>query len=320
MLVINKSNINYKQSQFKCTDCGKTVSINKTKCRHCAHLQKNRKIPKKEYFCIDCGTSVRRKRIKRCKPCFIIYIKKHKKKQYCVECGREKYKDKSVLLCKKCAQKGNKHWNWQGGKSNCKDCNILLKNNKATRCKKCAGKIRRKLVIDNFCADCNKKIASDRRKCMSCTTKERFKNPKNHPRYKNGYTLEKHYCIKCGILLKCPKAKKCNKCANLGRKISKETKLKISLNQQGNKHWNWQGGKSCEPYPLGWNRKFKELIRERDSYICHICGKKQGKRKLAIHHIDYNKNNLNLDNLISLCTNCHTKTNFNRPYWIAFFT
>jgi hypothetical protein len=36
---------------------------------------------------------------------------------------------------------------------------------------------------------------------------------------------------------------------------------------------------------------------------------------LDIHHIDYDKNNLQENNLISLCQKCHGKTNFNREYW-----
>jgi hypothetical protein len=42
-------------------------------------------------------------------------------------------------------------------------------------------------------------------------------------------------------------------------------------------------------------------------------------KKLQIHHIDYNKKNNNLNNLISLCLSCHTKTGFNRSYWEKYF-
>jgi hypothetical protein len=36
---------------------------------------------------------------------------------------------------------------------------------------------------------------------------------------------------------------------------------------------------------------------------------------LPIHHIDYNKKNNKSDNLISLCFQDHSRTNYNRPYW-----
>jgi hypothetical protein len=37
------------------------------------------------------------------------------------------------------------------------------------------------------------------------------------------------------------------------------------------------------------------------------------------NHIDYNKKNCNPNNLISLCNSCHSKTNFDRKYWINYF-
>jgi hypothetical protein len=84
---------------------------------------------------------------------------------------------------------------------------------------------------------------------------------------------------------------------------------------------NWQGGISNNPYPLDWNNVLKDSIRLRDNFICQECGIHQDEldRKLDIHHIDYDKNNLNPKNLISLCRKCHIKTNFNREEWIEYF-
>ncbi len=83
----------------------------------------------------------------------------------------------------------------------------------------------------------------------------------------------------------------------------------------------WQGGISFEPYPLGWNKTFKEQIRYRDKYRCQICGvpEIENGRKLDVHHKDYNKENINENNLISLCKSCHMVTNFNREYWEDYF-
>lgn len=89
----------------------------------------------------------------------------------------------------------------------------------------------------------------------------------------------------------------------------------------GEKSSNWQGGISFEPYPLGWNKTFKEQIRYRDRYKCQFCGKPETEcyRKLDVHHIDYDKKNLSIENLISLCSSCHMKTNGNRKYWQDYF-
>ena len=89
----------------------------------------------------------------------------------------------------------------------------------------------------------------------------------------------------------------------------------------GSEHPNWQGGTSFEPYTLDFNDKFKEMIRERDNHYCINCNKHQSESKkiLSIHHIDYDKKNIETTNLISLCTSCHAKTNFDRECWEDYF-
>ncbi len=77
----------------------------------------------------------------------------------------------------------------------------------------------------------------------------------------------------------------------------------------------WQGGIYKNPYPVDWTETLRRSIRERDRYICQICGKPQGDKTHHIHHIDYNKENCNPKNLITLCCNCHMKTNSNRKKW-----
>jgi hypothetical protein len=109
---------------------------------------------------------------------------------------------------------------------------------------------------------------------------------------------------------------------------SKNRKNKQSYNEEqfikqkentpkGENHPNWNGGSSTFPYPFKFNKQLKENVKNRDRYRCMICDKET--QKLAIHHIDYNKNNIDLCNLISLCYSCHPKTNFNRENWIKFF-
>ena len=89
----------------------------------------------------------------------------------------------------------------------------------------------------------------------------------------------------------------------------------------GENNPNWQGGIGKLPYPFAFNNKLKELIRERDGYICQLCSKTQEEngRKLDIHHRNYDKDNLELNNLISLCRSCNCKVNYNRKYWENYF-
>ncbi len=97
-------------------------------------------------------------------------------------------------------------------------------------------------------------------------------------------------------------------------KISKVNKGKLS----GEKHPAFNNWSSREPYGVEFSPELKERIRKRDNYECQECHKKQEKA-LCIHHIDYNKKNNNPLNLISLCTSCHMKTNFNRKHWTKYF-
>ena len=85
------------------------------------------------------------------------------------------------------------------------------------------------------------------------------------------------------------------------------------------KHYNWRGGVSFEPYTIDWTATLRRSIRERDKYICQLCGIIQGDRAYCIHHIDYDKKNCNPDNLITLCVRCNPKVNFNRKYWTQYF-
>ncbi|WP_456327960.1 hypothetical protein [Archaeoglobus sp.] len=55
-------------------------------------------------------------------------------------------------------------------------------------------------------------------------------------------------------------------------------------------------------YKSGFNQKLKRTIKERDDYKCVICGKN---KDLHIHHLDWDPTNNSVDNLITLCSDCH---------------
>lgn len=133
---------------------------------------------------------------------------------------------------------------------------------------------------------------------------------KNHPAFKHGKTNKTYYCQDCGKKVSNFRAKRCSKCN--GKIISKMI--------SGRKNGMYINGKSKEPYPLGWTNTFREQIRDRDNHTCQKCGMAEDYyRKLDVHHIDYNKENLDLNNLIALCHRCHVKTNYNRDYWYAYY-
>ena len=101
----------------------------------------------------------------------------------------------------------------------------------------------------------------------------------------------------------------------LGVKRNKEWKEEMSKIKTGDKNPNWKGGISFEPYSVDWTETLKRSIRERDNYICQKCSQ-YGK---VVHHINYNKSDCNPKNLITLCSSCNVKVNFNRKYWKKYF-
>jgi len=110
-----------------------------------------------------------------------------------------------------------------------------------------------------------------------------------------------------------------------GKKMDETHKNKMSESGKG-KHTKekcnfWKGGISFEPYSIDWTDYLRETIRKRDEYVCQLCGIYQDEleRKLDCHHIDYDKKNCDPKNLITLCRDCHRKTNDNRDYWTDYF-
>jgi hypothetical protein len=57
------------------------------------------------------------------------------------------------------------------------------------------------------------------------------------------------------------------------------------------------------------------------NHVCQCCGLHQDNSQfvLDVHHIDYDKNNCNEDNLVTLCRVCHPRSNYDRDYWYAFY-
>jgi len=105
---------------------------------------------------------------------------------------------------------------------------------------------------------------------------------------------------------------------NINKKLTKAHRLKLSKSHIGiqalEKHPNWKGGTSFEPYSIDI-RRTKDIIRKMYKEVCQVC-RKDGNE---IHHIDYDKKNGSMNNLICLCKSCHSKTNYNRTEWITYF-
>jgi transposase len=82
----------------------------------------------------------------------------------------------------------------------------------------------------------------------------------------------------------------------------------------------WKGGKSFEPYCPKFNREFKKRVRAFFEHRCVCCGKHENecRRKLSVHHIEYNKQaccDNRIAQFVTLCDMHHSKTNGDRDRW-----
>lgn len=70
---------------------------------------------------------------------------------------------------------------------------------------------------------------------------------------------------------------------------------------------------------IPWNTGKKRL----DLSLWNKTHIKRGERnphwKGGLPHIDYEKGNCKENNLISLCSQCNSRANFNRNYWFGYF-
>jgi predicted DNA-binding transcriptional regulator len=89
-----------------------------------------------------------------------------------------------------------------------------------------------------------------------------------------------------------------------------EISRKMSQDRKGNKHYNWQGGKSSENSRVRMSfeyRQWRTAVFERDGYICQKCNKEGG--SLEAHHIKqfahYPELRFEVSNGMTLCKPCH---------------
>lgn len=176
-----------------------------------------------------------------------------------------------------------------------------------------------------YCYDCNKPLGknaqySGTKRCQSCAAKKQFKNPKNHQNYIDGRTNKKYYCLDCKKLISRYDVKRCCHCNciylhKIGKLNSKGKNNPMNgIHRYGKKAPAYIHGRCYLPYPIEW-LEMRIKIRNKFDNRCIICNKKAK----HVHHIDYSKINCKENNLVLLCSNCHSKTNGNRDYWFAYF-
>lgn len=93
------------------------------------------------------------------------------------------------------------------------------------------------------------------------------------------------------------------------------------LSRFGATNPSWKGGISTYPYCLIWkDKEYKESIRERDNHQCQNPDCWDRSKRLCVHHIDYDKKNCEVSNLITLCCSCNLRANVNRDRWQELYS
>jgi len=236
----------------------------------------------------------------------------------CKYCKKEfivpSYKQNQIYCSRKCKNEGQ-------------DSSHLLKYvikkghipwNKGRKNPELAEKMRTGIYLQ--CGFCKKEIyipkhRIDKSKNHFCSYKclNIFYSGKNHPKYKDG-----KYC----------KGRKnyCPDCFKEGKIIEIKSRANFCKShcQKGERSSNYIHGLGHKGYSQEF-RNLREQILKRDNYICQNCNMTEEEhlivmgKGLHVHHIDYNKQNCDITNLITLCNWCNLRANKNRHYWINYF-
>jgi len=226
--------------------------------------------------------------------------------------------ERSCLICGRSFEVGPAVVKKDGGKYCSWDCSYEA----LRRFRKYSNDADNSAKVKCICVICNKEFYRNRsavergegrtcsRKCMG-KWRSRHCTGENGANWQGGCTITIE-CEQCGEIFQTTKSRQRN---GRGRFCSRDCFHEwYSLNKRGENNHLWRGG-NIQQYPGDWREALRESIRERDGYECNMCSAPETKQRHCIHHIDYDRDNLEPDNLLTLCRSCHTKTNFNRHFW-----
>jgi hypothetical protein len=85
----------------------------------------------------------------------------------------------------------------------------------------------------------------------------------------------------------------------------------FSLFYHGKNNPQYKHGNSYNPYPKEF-RRIRRSVLKRDGIKCFLCGTEKApirpghvRTNLDVHHIDWDKENNDITNLVTLCLKCH---------------
>lgn len=224
----------------------------------------------------------------------------------CIVCNKTPAKIKK--MCRKCYDyKRHVSWKYIGTKHNtlcsygCGEKAKYYSHSKNKYC--CASHLYRcpsqkaKLIKRGNTYVCTKEVKQE----LSRKAKEKWKDPEYRKKVSKAMGLAK---------------KKCFADPEFRKKHSARMKSMC-----GAKNANWKGGISTEPYcHIFKDKEWREIIYIRDA--AKFCWNPQcserGSRQ-ALHHINYNKMDCDLRNIITVCISCNSKANGDREWWQSYY-
>ncbi len=190
-------------------------------------------------------------------------------------------------------------------------------------CRVCGGP--KKCVVSERCSSCAQKIAMNRpevkknhrkalmkrwgrvsRPCLSPDCDSLTLSKSGYCRRHERSVVET--CPKCGGPIQ-PISRLCRSCSHIE-------------SMSGPNNHNWRGGRSREPYSPEFSQSLRKKILDRDDHLCQMpdCYLPENGKKHDVHHIDYDKKNCTLVNLITLCRSHNIKVNHgDRERWTEYF-
>jgi hypothetical protein len=67
----------------------------------------------------------------------------------------------------------------------------------------------------------------------------------------------------------------------------------------------WRDGRATRPYAPGFGERVKMQVAKRDRFRCRLCDAPRRRGTHVVHHIDNEKTDHRLVNLVLLCRPCH---------------
>lgn len=225
--------------------------------------------------CLYCGAAIKEAR-KFCSMKCRDDIRKAKHMRPCLTCGKMFYRvpshHKRGQFCgQECFGKsrgGDKHHNWKGG------------------------------LCDRVCVECGKPFRCSKPGIVRCSMKCR--NAVLSALVSKPIASQ---CAECGTAITitaCFVGKK--RFCSQGCKNSSHSRL-----MSGSGNPRFLHGQANIAYPAGWTWGFKKRVRRRDGQKCAICGmtRQEHGKAFCVHHINYDKMNIDPKNLITTCRFCH---------------